>query len=252
MSEKNDNNKQSQNQDVDKPNEQLFDTMKILKSDIEKAMKSENETVVTSINLEETQVIDREEIAKLVKKTTQEKEQKKKRDESKRFLKIYMFALISVVVVLIALSFTSQSKLTQQIQYLTDIVDTNDEETSSAMMTVEKLQILNEEQSKTINEQSKTIKELEKYQKEAEFLDLFWQIQKNYYRENYTECLEYITTIEFRLTDYINNDVKSEYNAIKMSVLAHEEMTEQELDTMVKALSSQIDEEQEQSQEETE
>lgn len=238
----NDNGKNPQNTDADK----LSDTIKILKSDLEKAIQEEKGTVVSSINLEETQVIDREEIAKLVKKKNDEKEQKKKRDESKRFLKIYLFALISVVIILIALSFSSQSKLTHQIQYLTDIVDTNDEQTTTAMMNVEKLQILNEEQAKMINEQKNMLKNLEEVEQENEFLELFWQIQKQYYRENYTECLTHITTIEFRLLDAVSSNVKSEYNAIKMSVLAHSEMTEQELEKIVQALSSQVEQEQEQ------
>ncbi|MFI3227006.1 MAG: hypothetical protein R3Y09_06280 [Clostridia bacterium] len=125
----------------------------------------------------------------------------KKRKESLKFLKIYMFTLFMVVIVLISLSYFAQEKLNNQIEQLTIEANSNKEEAITHANSAEQLQKYLKEQENIIADHQSEIElyeeQLTNYSAKLDEVSAnlsFYQeyiLFNNFYEEQkYVECLD--------------------------------------------------------------
>ena len=161
----------------------------------------------------------------------------KKRKDTKKFLKIYMFTLFSVVIILIGMSYYGQNKLTQEIQYLTTVLDSKQQEAISHMNKVEKLQILTDEQEKLIRTYEATISETEIQTENKDKIikgyDDFMKLQSLYIEQKFEECA--VILLEVLSNDtIINANMIAETEKISLDLIEKQLITQEQIDQVKK------------------
>lgn len=145
------------------------------------------------------------------------------RKDSEQFIKVYMICLIVAVSGLISISYLSQEKLNNEIDRLTELVDTTQDEAETSLGKVESLQKLTVEQEKTINLLEEELSQLEKYQNRSQVLALLVSAKEKYYEKKYAEARIVLNNIEeLDLEDYLPTSMKSDFSEFKTKVIEAE------------------------------
>lgn len=157
----------------------------------------------------------------------------KKRKESKKFIKVYMFTLFGMVIVLISLSYFAQEKHNTQIEQLTIEADSNRQEAISQANSAEQLQQYLDQQETIIDSH---IEDIEQYESQLndyrEKLDevssnlAFYQgylsLTRLFEEEKYAECVVLLTELSLNdayITSQENPDMTSDQSVITAEIV---------------------------------
>lgn len=158
-----------------------------------------------------------------------DREKRKTHRDAKKFLKVYMFTLLGVVLVLIIASYFSQDKLNEEIERLNVLVDTHEEVAVQSTSKIESMQKLSEEQEKLLAIQEKSLAELEDADKIASALDIFWKLQRSYYLDEYEKSLSYVDMMDSSGNfENLPDEAQIEYDLIKEDLIIRGNLKEQE------------------------
>lgn len=122
----------------------------------------------------------------------------KKRVESRKFIKIYMFTFLAVVLILITISSISQDRLNDKIEQLTNEIDYASQEALQHLSNIDEYKSYLESQTSVVNEQKILIEEQSRIIEENDvlireniesmkFLQEYIKLQKLYSDEKYSE-----------------------------------------------------------------
>lgn len=163
-----------------------------------------------------------------------------KRKESKKFLKIYMLTLLSVVIILISLSYYGQEKLNQEIEQLTSEIDLQQKEVIYHMNSIEELQDFSIHQAEEIQSYKEItneyISKIDFYENALILYQEFLVLERFFQQKDYNSTIEYINSVNQyeNFSEFI--DLNTRFNVIIDEILLNDEILSLLLDEQINIL----------------